>query len=186
MSLGRKLTMFSKLLNLADKLAADISRSSAQPGRRSFLRTTLEASGAVAASLGFAQLSPARDGTCISRGGECIIGGVACTAIGVDANPKLANGKFQADLYNKCLAFCNSRSKGNCSASSKCCPYGPWAPHINCVTASGVTTCTADEIYCWCECYPAHGPQCTPHVPPAVAAKPTSSRQGRRGRLPID
>ena len=178
--------MFSKLLDLADKLAAGISRNSVQPGRRSFLRATLEASGAVAAFLGFAQLSPAQAGNCNVAGGDCTIGGVPCTATGAGPDLKTANGRFQADLYNKCLAYCNSRNKGNCSASYNCCPYGPWAPHINCVTANGVTTCTADEIYCWCECYSATGKQCTPHVPPAVAAKPTSSRQGRRGRLPID
>jgi hypothetical protein len=174
--------MFSKLLDLADKLAAGISRNSVQPGRRSFLRATLEASGAVAAFLGFAQLSPAQAGNCNVAGGDCTIGGVPCTATGAGPDLKTANGRFQADLYNKCLAYCKSRA--DCGKSRSCCPYGPWAPNINCVTDKGQVVCTADEIYCWCECYPAKGTQCTAHVAGAVAAKVTVSRQGRR--LPID
>ena len=174
--------MFSKLLNLADKLAADISRSSAQPGRRSFLRTMLEASGAVAAFLGFAPLSPAQAGNCVVAGGECTIGGVPCTATGVGSDVKTAKGRFQADLYNKCLAYCKSRA--NCGKSRNCCPYGPSAPNINCVTEKGQIVCTADEIYRWCECYPPKGMQCTPKVFAAAAAKAPNFRQGKR--MPID
>ena len=65
--------MLSKLCDLADQLAAGISRSSIQPGRRSFLRTMLEASGAVAAFLGFAQLSRA-------QGAGCMVNLAPCTA----------------------------------------------------------------------------------------------------------
>ena len=93
--------MLSKLCDLADQLAVGISRSSVQPGRRSFLRTMLEASGAVAAFLGFAQLSGAQGADCMINLAPCTAGGMPCTARGVAVNPKSAEARARADIFNK-------------------------------------------------------------------------------------
>jgi hypothetical protein len=155
--------MFSKLCDLADRLAAGVSQSSVQPGRRSFLRTMLETSGAVAAFLGFAQLSQAQQGPCMVNNAPCTMGGAACTAMGVAVNPKSAEARCRADIFNKCLTFCNAQ--GRCKPGNGCCVNDKTSNAINCVTAGGVTTCTANGIRCWCRCYGANSTQCTPQVP---------------------
>jgi hypothetical protein len=157
--------MFSKICDLADRFAAGISQSSIQSGRRSFLRSMLEASGAVAAFLGFAQLARAQQPTCVVDNAACTIGGVACTAMGVAVNPKSAEARARADIFNKCLTFCNNRD--SCKPGTRCCVNDKTANALNCVTVNGVTTCTANGIRCWCRCYPANGMQCTAQVPGA-------------------